>query len=419
MSRRAIVGWMFVGTALPEIALMTLGAAVFSFVGTGDARGTGVDPFGAFLDQHALPGWFVVVFMVFVVVQLFGINSLDLYSSGVTLQAMGLRIRRYHAVLLDSAICLGITVYAVFNSQFSTLLKDFVAIVIVWIAPWCGIFLADWLLREAATTPSGSRTRPPSSPYWSARGVSLAGDRRPGPRGRRRARRLEHVVPPELGEPDHRTPHGAPRQLADLSIFLGSRVGARRLPAPRGGDGPPPGAPPFHAAEPSRRAARSRPVGKRSEQRERRRARERAASSPSASRHSVPSVTMAPTATGSRPTRRSSRSAAATDAPVETTSSISATRRPSTTGTRRRSSSSRWSTAVVIERTGSATASSRWIFGVLCRITYWSRPSRRVTSMATGIPMVATEATTSTPSPPRRSTSSEPAARRTRRRGRR
>ena len=61
--------------------------------------------------------------MGFIVVQLFGINSLDLYSSGVTLQAMGLRIRRYHAVLLDSAICLGITFYAVFNSQFSTLLQ--------------------------------------------------------------------------------------------------------------------------------------------------------------------------------------------------------------------------------------------------------------------------------------------------------
>jgi nucleobase:cation symporter-1, NCS1 family len=171
VSKRSVVGWIFVGTALPEMALMTLGAVVFSFVGTGASWG-GAYPFSAFLDQHALPGWFVVVFMLFVVVQLFGINSLDLYSSGVTLQAMGLKIRRYHAVLLDSAICLGITFYAVFNSQFSTLLRDFVTIVIVWIAPWCGIFLTDWLLRAGRYDARGLQDETRSSPYWSSNGIS-------------------------------------------------------------------------------------------------------------------------------------------------------------------------------------------------------------------------------------------------------
>ena len=173
-SRRSLVGWIFVGTALPEIALMTLGAAVFSFIGTGGSNGSwnGAYPFTAFLGQHALPGWFVVVFMGFVVVQLFGINSLDLYSSGVTLQAMGLRIRRSHAVLLDSAICLGITFYAVFDSQFSTLLKEFVTIVIVWIAPWCGIYLTDWLLRSGRYDPMGLQDTGRASPYWASNGVS-------------------------------------------------------------------------------------------------------------------------------------------------------------------------------------------------------------------------------------------------------
>jgi nucleobase:cation symporter-1, NCS1 family len=170
VSSRSVVGWLFVATALPEIALMTLGALVFSFVGT-DATWQLANPFAAFAGAHALPGWFVVTFMVFVVIQLFGINSLDLYSSGVTLQAMGLRIRRYHAVLLDSAVCLGITFYAVFNSQFSTLLKDFVTIVIVWIAPWCGIFLADWLLRRNRYDPLGLQRTDATSPYWWRDGI--------------------------------------------------------------------------------------------------------------------------------------------------------------------------------------------------------------------------------------------------------
>ena len=61
---------------------------------------------------------------------------------------MGLRVKRYQAVLIDTTICLGITIYAEFNSSFKTLLNDFVAVVICWIAPWVAIFLVDWALRK-------------------------------------------------------------------------------------------------------------------------------------------------------------------------------------------------------------------------------------------------------------------------------
>jgi purine-cytosine permease-like protein len=172
-SHRRIVGWLFLGTAIPEIALMTLGAAVFTFVGT-DGSWNASNPFAGFQGQHVLPGWFVVVFLGFVIVQLFGINSLDLYSSGVTLQAMGVRIKRYQAVLLDSIICLGITFYAIFNSQFSTLLKDFVTIVIVWIAPWCGIFLTDWFLRLRRYHAPSLQDTGRTSVYWASSGVNWA-----------------------------------------------------------------------------------------------------------------------------------------------------------------------------------------------------------------------------------------------------
>ena len=175
VSGRSVVGWIFVGTALPEIAIMILGAAVFSFIGNGTSVWNGTDPFTAFVGQHvALPGWFVAIFMCFVVVQLFGINSLDLYSSGVTLQALGLRLKRYHAVLLDSAICLGITFYAVFDAHFSTLLKDFVDVVIVWIAPWCGIYLTDWVLRRRRANAVALQQTGKTSPYWARGGVNWA-----------------------------------------------------------------------------------------------------------------------------------------------------------------------------------------------------------------------------------------------------
>ncbi|MGH8995250.1 MAG: purine-cytosine permease family protein, partial [Acidimicrobiales bacterium] len=92
-SKKAIVGWVFVGTALPEILIMTLGAAVGTFlvnVGTSSSLGA----FAAFNHQSFIPAWFVDVFLIFCIIQLFAINSLDLYSSGVTLQALGVKIRR-------------------------------------------------------------------------------------------------------------------------------------------------------------------------------------------------------------------------------------------------------------------------------------------------------------------------------------
>jgi purine-cytosine permease-like protein len=121
--------------------------------------------------QTIIPAWFVVVFMIFAALQLFCINSLDMYSSGVTLQAIGVPVRRYQAVIVDCVIALGVTMYAVFNSSFSTYLSDFVDIVIVWIAPWSAIFVVDWILRRYRYVPGELQKTGRDSLYWRAGGV--------------------------------------------------------------------------------------------------------------------------------------------------------------------------------------------------------------------------------------------------------
>ena len=150
-SSKSIVGWIFVATAVPEILIMTLGAAVGTFLAT---VGSNSNAFLPFAHQSAIPAWFVTVFLLFSIVQLFAINSLDMYSSGVTLQAMGVPVKRYIAVVIDCVLCLGITMFAIFDASFSTYLKDFVDVVIVWIAPWAAIFLVDWALRRYRYVPS-------------------------------------------------------------------------------------------------------------------------------------------------------------------------------------------------------------------------------------------------------------------------
>ena len=141
---------MFLGTAIPEIFMMVLGAATFTFVSSSAqfSAWNGANPFEALHIQHAIPSWVIALFLIFAIVQLFGINSLDLYSSGVSLQAMGLKLKRYQAVVLDSILACGLTIWAMFQSTFSLYMKEFVGVIIVWIAPWFGIYIMDWILRK-------------------------------------------------------------------------------------------------------------------------------------------------------------------------------------------------------------------------------------------------------------------------------
>ncbi|MCU1491903.1 MAG: hypothetical protein JWM85_3308 [Acidimicrobiaceae bacterium] len=172
VSRRGIVGWVFLGTALPEILIMTLGAAVGTFI---KGLGTGTGGFLPLAHQSVIPGWFVTIFLLFCIVQLFAINSLDLYSSGVTLQALGVRVRRYQAVVLDCVIALGVTMYAIFSVSFSKYLTDFVDVVIVWIAPWSAIYLVDWAMRRYRYDPAELQRTDSSSIYWRSGGIHWPG----------------------------------------------------------------------------------------------------------------------------------------------------------------------------------------------------------------------------------------------------
>jgi NCS1 family nucleobase:cation symporter-1 len=162
-SKKGIVGWVFLGTAVPEILVMTLGAVVGTFV---LHVGTGAGGFLPFAHQSAIPSWFIVVFLIFCVIQLFAINSLDMYSSGVTLQAIGVPVKRYQAVLIDCAVALGVTMWAIFSGSFTAYLSDFVDVVIVWIAPWTAIFLVDWMMRRYRYVPAELQKTGSGSLYW-------------------------------------------------------------------------------------------------------------------------------------------------------------------------------------------------------------------------------------------------------------
>jgi nucleobase:cation symporter-1, NCS1 family len=138
--KRRIVLAVALGGAIPSALLEILGAAVATGVPAAATNPNGL--VGSF------PSWFVWPYLIFAIVQLFAINTIDLYSSGVTLQSIFPRLKRLQCVAVDTVVCGAVAAYAVFSSHFYTLLSDFLLFIILWLGPWCGIFLVDSLLRR-------------------------------------------------------------------------------------------------------------------------------------------------------------------------------------------------------------------------------------------------------------------------------
>ncbi len=116
------------------------------------------------------------MFLLFAIVQLFGIELTRPVLLGVSLQAMGLRLKRYQAVVLDSILACALTIWAEFQSTFSLYMKEFVGVIIVWIAPWFAILIVDWLMRKYRYSASELQRRDAGGLYFKGKsGVNWNG----------------------------------------------------------------------------------------------------------------------------------------------------------------------------------------------------------------------------------------------------
>jgi NCS1 nucleoside transporter family len=166
-SPRKVFWYAAVGGFLPAVLLEVLGAAIAS------ATSSASDPIGGI--PAVLPGWVAVPYLIFAIVTLLAVNTLDLYSSGLTLQAAGLKLARWHCVVIDTAICTALCFLVIFSGQFNTYYTDFLGLLIIWLAPWLAIYVVDALLRrqryDAAALVDTSR----QGRYWRNGGLFLPG----------------------------------------------------------------------------------------------------------------------------------------------------------------------------------------------------------------------------------------------------
>jgi NCS1 family nucleobase:cation symporter-1 len=162
-SKSGVFWFSALGAFLSQTFLMILGAAVTTTVsGTGDLIG-GL--------SKAFPGWFVVPYLFLAIISLYAVNTIDLYSSGLNLQTIGIHIKRWQAVCIDLLICTVLLFFVIFSNRFLELLEDFILFGLVWIAPFVAIYLVDFALRRGHYDPV-SLLRRTGGLYWRDNGFN-------------------------------------------------------------------------------------------------------------------------------------------------------------------------------------------------------------------------------------------------------
>ncbi|HEY3528097.1 MAG TPA: cytosine permease [Nocardioides sp.] len=142
-----VVFWPTFGGSLPVLILVGYGLLLCA---SSSSLNNAVqnDPIGGL--ATVLPDWFLVPFVLVSVAGLISGAILDLYSSGLTLLSLGLRTPRFVAAGIDGVLMILGTIYIVWSAadDFLGIFEGFLITLGVPMAAWCGVFLADLLVRR-------------------------------------------------------------------------------------------------------------------------------------------------------------------------------------------------------------------------------------------------------------------------------
>ncbi|MFT3873382.1 MAG: cytosine permease [Nocardioides sp.] len=141
-----IVVWNTFGGAIAPVLLVLYGLAL---AGSSPKvlDGVAADPIGTL--ATLLPTWYLVPFLICAILALVSGAVLGIYSSGLTLLSLGVRIPRPSAAFVDGVILTLGTIYVVFfTDDFLGPFQSFLITLGVPLASWAGIMIADIALRK-------------------------------------------------------------------------------------------------------------------------------------------------------------------------------------------------------------------------------------------------------------------------------
>ncbi|TXK04212.1 allantoin permease [Microbacterium mitrae] len=143
----SIVFWNTIGGSVANIILVTFGLLLAASDPTLNAA-IAADPVGAL--ATILPIWALIPFLLTAILALVSGAVLGIYSSGLTLLSLGIKISRPKAAAIDGVILTLGTIYVVFfATDFLGPFQSFLITLGVPLAAWAGILIADIFTRRA------------------------------------------------------------------------------------------------------------------------------------------------------------------------------------------------------------------------------------------------------------------------------
>ena len=167
MPGRPIFWHVFWASFVPSL-IVTMMGSFCATLGNMEDPVAGMRPF--------MPSWLFIVYIFAVVGGSIASNVPTYYSSGLTLQAIGLKLHRYAATFLDAVVSTVIALYILFVYDFTTALNNFVALLIVWVGPFGGVWICDGYLRRGHYDSRAIHSHEGvGSRYWGWHGLNPVG----------------------------------------------------------------------------------------------------------------------------------------------------------------------------------------------------------------------------------------------------
>ena len=163
---KGIVIWTTLGAFIPSVLITVVGALAGTAVDMSD-------PQTSFM--AILPGWFYPVFLLFIIVSSIINNVITAYSSGLALQAVGIKARRAVTVGIDGVVAVSLTIYALFISNFFDTLNNFLSLSVAVLGPCIAIYVTDSFLRGHKYDGLQLSDESPRSPFWYSNGICWPG----------------------------------------------------------------------------------------------------------------------------------------------------------------------------------------------------------------------------------------------------
>lgn len=134
-----MVIWTTLGCLIPAVFITLVGLAAGTATNmTNQVAGI----------QRLVPTWFGTIYLAIIVGGGITNNFLNTYSSGLSLLSVGIKMPRAWSIIFDAVVGGAMAVYAVFVYNFTNSFIEFLSLMVIWIAPWGGIYLTDMLLRK-------------------------------------------------------------------------------------------------------------------------------------------------------------------------------------------------------------------------------------------------------------------------------